>query len=225
MADGLDKAINPQFTMEQMDAKAVQFKAETGFDGDIRYDLRNGVFKGIEGTMQSCTVQDTSSARLCAESILNELIPYLKTNRAQLTITRNYQNQYGCVIQLDQRINNISLEPISYMSFHFNTEGSYCFNLGSSIVPNLDVQTDKLISQSDAEDIFSREIDNKDIERTNAKLVITRYWSETTQENSQPDSYKPCWVMNYIYNSEHFGMYIDAITGKVLRIRQYYPMN
>jgi hypothetical protein len=224
-SDELEQTEQPRYTEEQMDAKAAQFKTETGFKGDIIYNLKNGVFGGIEGTMPSIAVQDTISARICAETLLYLLQPYLRINREQLTISRDYQDQYYYTILLEQQSDHIFLEPMSAILFRFRTDGSNYFSVGSSVIPNLDVRKDNLLTYTEAENRFNKEIGERKIERADTKLVITKYWSEEPLDNNQSVSYKPCWVFNYRFKSDYYGMYIDAMTGKVLRIRKYIPFD
>jgi hypothetical protein len=223
IAEGVEQTEQPQFTEEQMDAKAAQFKAETGFKGDIFYNLRNGVFGGIEGTMPSIAVQDTLSARICAETLLNLLQPYLQTSREQLVLKMNYQNEFGCRVVYYQQFDSLLLDPRSSITFKFRTDGSSYFEVYGSLVPNLNVQTDNLISRSAAEEIINKELSGKIVRRYDPHLNITRKWSEATAENKQPENYKPCWIVSYDYNSDVYIMYIDAISGTVLRIKEDIP--
>ncbi len=225
IADGLEKTKNSQFSKEQMDDKAAQFKTETGFKGDIIYNLRNGVFGGIEGTMPSVAVRDTLSARICAETLLNLLNPYLQTSREQLALTMNYQDEFGCRVVYYQQCDSLLLDPRSIILFDFRTDGSSYFEVYGSLVPNLNVQTDNLISRSVAEEIINKELSGKKVRRYDPHLKITGKWSEATADNKQPENYKPCWVVRYHYNSGIYDMYIDAITGTVLRIKEDIPFD
>jgi hypothetical protein len=224
-ADKLENISQPQYTEEQMDAKAAQFKTETGFKGDIIYDLRNGVFGGIEGTMPSIAVQDTLSARICSETLLNLLNPYLQTSREQLVLKMNYQNEFGCRVVYYQQCDSLLLDPSPIILFDFRTDGSNYFTVGSSLVPNLNVQTNNLISRSVAEEIINKELSGKIVRRYDPHFKITSKWSEATADNKQPENYKPCWIVRYHYNSGVYDMYIDAISGTVLRIKEDIPFD
>jgi hypothetical protein len=225
ISDELENTSQPQFTEEQMDAKAAQFKTETGFTGDISYDLRNGVFTGIEGTMPSVAVRDTLSARICAETLLNLLNPYLHTSREQLVLKMNYQNEFGCRVEFYQQCDSLLLNPRSSITFKFRTDGSSYFEVYGSLVPNLNVQTDNLISRSVVDAIINKELSGKNVRRYDPYLKITRKWSEATADDKQPENYKPCWIVRYVYNSGVYDMYIDAISGTVLRTRKDIPFD
>lgn len=225
IADGLEEAKKPQYTEEQMDVKAAQFKAETGFEGSIIYNLRNGVFGGIEGTMPSIAVQDTISARICSETLFNLLNPYLQTSREQLVLKMNYQDEFGCRVVYYQQCDSLLLDPRSIILFDFRTDGSNRFTVGSSLVPNLNVQTDNLISRSVAEEIINKELSGKIVRRYDPHFKVTSKWSEATADNKHQENYKPCWIVRYHYNSAVYDMYIDAISGTVLRIKEDIPFD
>lgn len=225
IADELENTCQLQFTKEQLDAKAAQFKTETGFKGDIIYNLRNGVFGGINGTMPSIAVQDTISARICSETLLNLLNPYLQTSREQLVLKMNYQSKFGCRVVYYQQYDSLLLDPSPIILFDFRTDSSNYFTVGSSLVPNLNVQTNNLISRSVAEEIINKELSGKLVRRYDPHFKITSKWSEATADNKQPENYKPCWIVRYHYNSGVYDMYIDAISGTVLRIRKDIPFD
>jgi len=225
IADEFEKTEQPRFTEEQMDAKAAQFKAETGFQGQIEYNLEKGVFMKIIGEFPNISVHDTISARSATLSICDMLLPYLKAEREQLKIVRNYQDIMGFIVSLDQEINGYAIEPHAGMTIDFRKKNFSFIEVKSSIIPNLNVQTDNLLSRSEAEGIFNKELENKLAQILNAEILITRYWSEDTQDKSQPEYYKPCWVIYYRINVEHFAMYIDATSGKVLRIMKEIPFD
>jgi len=52
-ADGADNYVPANFSKEQMDALANQFKAATGFVGTIKYDLDKGTLVVLKGDFRT----------------------------------------------------------------------------------------------------------------------------------------------------------------------------
>jgi hypothetical protein len=208
------------FSMQQMEQKAAQFKTETGFEGTINYDLDYGVFTQMWGRFPTWVVSDTSSARIEAIVILKKLLPYVRTDMNRLRIDRIMPHDHGIFVTFEHTINGLEFEPHSGISIYFRTYAFTEVDITNGIIPDMQIDSTGYITEEEAENIFDEA--GQGIRDSYETMKITKSYLDT-EVDKKPELYRVCWIIPYTSRAEYFIMYIDALTGKILKTKKVIP--
>jgi hypothetical protein len=206
----------------EMQRQAAQFRAETGFKGDIIYNLDNMMFKLFGGTMpgiQLASFADTTSIRTQSEILLNSFLKYTGVPREQLKY-----KCWGSYVIYSQEINGIGFElgDDGYVKIDFilqDSGTSFSVYNGLQAIPEMSSQV--TISEQEAYDIFiaTEEAYNPKhdeyekivgYEQNYKPIILLKY--KNIEPDKQPNV-KLCWIIKH----RGYQVYIDAVTGKVLK--------
>ncbi len=219
MAEGADNNTTANYTTEQMDALAAQYKASTGFEGLIGYDLNKGSFSGLSGRYTSLVATDTLSAKNTAKALLSILQPYMKVNLAQLTdwsVDRDNVYKSNYLVIVSQRINGLEIESHPQVTFLISKKHPGVVSIANQSCIDIDLPLIEYMSRERAEEILRALPGMGDITiRSKSELLVC----PIDKDNSEPPSiYRPCWRISVWHsNYEHFLYYVDAETGALLK--------
>ena len=98
---------------QELNQLAERFKAETGFEGDISYNLQSMQFSTISGNFTDIEVtapQDTLFMRNVFDQVVSKIMPYISARGGQLKSGKIHSNMHGSGIIYWQKVNGFSLE-------------------------------------------------------------------------------------------------------------------
>jgi len=202
-----------------LDRKAAQYRAETGFDGAIEYDLERYVIATVSGTLPDIhltSLSDTTTKKINSEKILSGILKYFGVPRDQLI----YKDE-GDHVTYFQEIKGIGFdgrEAVLVVEYNISDTTNTRFGLINQLYVIPDMSPQITIDEQEALDI-AKPIDlanNPDrptinvydsVIKPEVKLVYINYGSRFIPE------IRLCWRVT------HFGyrVEIDAITGEVIR--------
>jgi len=96
-----------------LDERAARFKAETGFVGDISYNLQSMQFTTISGSFKDIEVtapQDTVFMRSVFDQVVSKVMPYISAREGQLKSGKVVSNVLGTRVIYWQKVNGFSIE-------------------------------------------------------------------------------------------------------------------
>jgi len=96
-----------------LDERAARFKAETGFVGDISYNLQGMQFTTISGSFKEIEVtapQDTVFMRSVFDQVVSKVMPYISAREGQLKSGKVVSNVLGTRVIYWQKVNGFSIE-------------------------------------------------------------------------------------------------------------------
>lgn len=96
-----------------LNERAARFKAETGFNGNLEYDLKGMKFKRYSGrfaSIQFPAFQDSILYMRTFEEVLVRILPYISANRQQLVKKYLTMNNWANWIEYRQIVNGYSIE-------------------------------------------------------------------------------------------------------------------
>jgi hypothetical protein len=216
-ADGADNNVPAKYTTEQMDRLANQFKTETGFIGDITYDLNFGRFSILRGTLPNVYASDTLSAKNSAKALIGSLQSYLKINPDQLTKWRvspdfSVSNSYHVVGY--QSVNGLGITGQPRIGFSIGKRTPCRLEISTNFVPDLNFSTSSFISEEKALEIFNSQLGKSIVEIISIDLSICNI---NKQGSDDLPIYRPCRVIA-VYEQNCLRLYyIDAETGSILK--------
>jgi hypothetical protein len=98
---------------QELNQLAERFKAETGFEGDIGYNLQSMQFSTISGNFTDIEVtspQDTLFMRNVFDQVVSKIMPYISAREGQLKSGKIHSNMHGSGIIYWQEVNGFSIE-------------------------------------------------------------------------------------------------------------------
>jgi hypothetical protein len=96
-----------------LNERAARFKAETGFVGDISYNLQGMQFSTISGSFKEIEVtapQDTVFMRSVFDHVVSKVMPYISAREGQLSCSKVRSNINGSGVIYWQNVNGYSIE-------------------------------------------------------------------------------------------------------------------
>ena len=96
-----------------LNERAVRFKAETGFEGDITFNHQYMTFSNIIGNFKDIVVtspQDTVFMRNVFDQVVSKVMPYISAKEGQLSCSKVRSNINGSGIIYWQNVNGYSIE-------------------------------------------------------------------------------------------------------------------
>src|SRR5690554_4241157 len=98
---------------QELNQLAERFKAETGFEGYIGYNLQSMQFSTISGNFMDIEVtapQDTLFMRSVFDQVVSKVMPYISAREGQLKSGKVNSNMNGSGIIYWQKVNGYSIE-------------------------------------------------------------------------------------------------------------------
>ncbi|MCB5259194.1 MAG: hypothetical protein LHW48_01780, partial [Candidatus Cloacimonetes bacterium] len=121
---------------QELNQLAERFKAETGFRGNVSYDLNRmclGYYEGKFADIQITAEADTASFRTAFEQIMDKVLPYTFARREQLARTR-ITNMHGRIKTVYyQQVNGYRVEGAAKLSIAYES-GRNAFAIGNGTV-------------------------------------------------------------------------------------------
>ena len=139
--------------------RAVRFKAETGFEGDITYNHQYMKFSQLYGTFNDIHLtapNDTISAECAFDKVLLRITPFISASEGQLIPSIIERSQYMVSKKWEQKINGYSVHPGGIISISFNIDTQeFIINDSTVDIPNTPIPIN--ISKEDAKQIMINE--------------------------------------------------------------------
>jgi len=112
---GISYEQTEEYTQKQaiLNERAVRFKAETGFEGYIGYNLQSMQFSQISGNFVDIEVtapQDTEFMRSVFDQVVSKVMPYISARDGQLKSGKVVSNELGSRTIYWQKVNGYSIE-------------------------------------------------------------------------------------------------------------------
>ncbi len=85
--------------------------AEIGFKGTTNYDIKAGVFEQMWGSFLNCEVLDTVAAKSQALHLINNLLPYIRVDINQLSLSIISTSDRSIKVSFNQKIDSLAIEP------------------------------------------------------------------------------------------------------------------
>jgi hypothetical protein len=197
-----------------LDQLADKFKAETGFRGEIKYNLekmRLGFFEGKFADIQITADADTSAFRDVFEQILTKVLPYTFAKREQFSRSKITNNLGRVKTVYYQQINGYRVEGAGWLSIVYET-GRNSFVIGNTTVELPNEPLREIITEAEAYqlalDLYKKTEWYTEKYYISCKKVIA-YKSRTIDGISQP--YRLCWRISF----PHMNYFIDAISKEI----------
>jgi len=103
----------PERKTRELNQLVERFKTETGFEGDISYDLQSMKFSNISGSFREIEVtapQDTVFMRSVFDHVVSKVMPYISAREGQLSCSKVRSNINGSGVIYWQNVNGYSIE-------------------------------------------------------------------------------------------------------------------
>ncbi|MDY0127465.1 MAG: T9SS type A sorting domain-containing protein [Candidatus Cloacimonadaceae bacterium] len=150
-----------EYTQKQaiLNERAVRFKAETGFEGDITFnhqDMKFSQLYGIFNDIRLTAPQDTISAEGAFDKVLLKITPFISAREGQLIPSIIERSQYMVSKKWEQKINGYSVHPGGIISISYNIDTQeFIINDSTVDIPNTPIPIN--ISKEDAKQIMINE--------------------------------------------------------------------
>jgi len=209
-----------EYTQKQaiLNERAVRFKAETGFTGDVGHSTRTmrlhtyrGNFSGIHFSAEA----DTIAFRQACESIVQKILPFSPANRMQLSMSRITKSVRGYTTDYYQQVNGYRVEGAGFIMITYE-EGRKRFSIGDNTVELPDGDAVPVLSYEEAVSIAKQHYTNElgypdtiEIKPATKSIAFVKF----------DNQYKLCFVLGIPDPNpnkiDDYTIVIDAITGKV----------
>ncbi|MDD4231271.1 MAG: hypothetical protein PHU48_01235, partial [Candidatus Cloacimonetes bacterium] len=204
---------------QELNQLAERFKAETGFRGNVSYDLNRmclGYYEGKFADIQITAEADTASFRTAFEQIMDKVLPYTFARREQLSRTR-ITNMHGIIeTYYYQQVNGYRVEGAGKLSIAYES-GRNAFAIGNGTVELPDGDVLPVLSYDDAVRIYDENVeDDEAIKNMRKRRPFLGLLYCDVNKGSEPlyrtPDYRLCWTGGYTMT-----IYIDAVTGRVYK--------
>ncbi|MDD3282928.1 MAG: hypothetical protein PHY41_05585, partial [Candidatus Cloacimonetes bacterium] len=200
---------------QELNQLAERFKAETGFRGNVSYDLNRmclGYYEGKFADIQITAEADTASFRTAFEQIMDKVLPYTFARREQLSRTR-ITNMHGIIeTYYYQQVNGYRVEGAGKLSIAYES-GRNAFAIGNGTVELPDGDVLPVLSYDDAVNTYSAIVPNDDLlNMFSNRLPKFRlsYCNIFEYQFEKSPEYRLCWV-----GGSARKLVIDAISGEI----------
>ncbi|MDD2227796.1 MAG: hypothetical protein PHY48_00105 [Candidatus Cloacimonetes bacterium] len=152
---------NAEYQRKTRELKALseRFKAETGFEGDISYNLQKAKFSILHGTFYNIQLKDPQNEEL-AERALDQVMltmsPFTSAREGQLFPLNIESNQSAVSKKWEQRVNGYGVYPGGYIRIAYNiSTNEFVISDATADIPNTPIPIN--ISKDDAKEIMINE--------------------------------------------------------------------
>ena len=204
-----------EYTQKQaiLNERAVRFKAETGFTGDVGHSTRTmrlhtyrGNFSGIHFSAEA----DTIAFRQACESIVQKILPFSPANRMQLSMSRITKSVRGYTTNYYQQVNGYRVEGAGFIMITYE-EGRKRFSIGDNTVELPDGDVSAIITPEEAERIAI--VDKKD-----DRYRVSKVYDLCLSNEGSGTYYLAYFVVVSSVTDENlkeYSYWIDAQTGLI----------
>lgn len=186
-----------EYTQKQaiLNERAARFKAETGFAGDISYNLQSMQFSTISGSFKEIEVaapQDTVFMRSVFDQIVSKVMPYISAREEQLKSGKVRSNMNGSGVIYWQKVNGFSIEGGGgSLRIHYNL-ATHQLNINNGTA---DISSDPIsinLSLEQALQIAQDEVFNgADAKPYNPRIAYT------LGESNGGNEFYLCYILNF----------------------------
>jgi len=206
--------------VRQMDQLAERFKAETGFTGNVNYNIDRMKLRAYEGKFTDIPFSadaDTTAFRQACDRILDKILPYSYAKIGQLSMSRISRRTGYISTDYYQIVNGYCVEGSGFIVITYDV-GRYRFDIGDNTV-ELSEERRVNISLTQAIEIA------KEVYNPNYKLDKSIEFSDPKTEllytkdpqNITDNSYR----LNYKISFWGLAIYIDPYSGKLAYTRSF----
>ncbi|MDD4308845.1 MAG: hypothetical protein PHO32_00535 [Candidatus Cloacimonetes bacterium] len=199
---------------QELDLLADQFKAETGFTGEIQYNFEQMCLGVLEGKFSGITITstaDTTAFRTAFNMILDKVLPYSKATKSKLYMSKITSIWGDIDTKYYQIANGYNIEGAGSIKIGYDS-GRNRFVVSDSAVDIPQINANDLIPKERAEEIAL--LDKNDARYRKARVKSTFYTNMGS--NAYYLAYLVCVSddSNPILGDYYY--YIEALTGIIM---------
>ena len=204
---------------QELNRRADQFKAETGFVGDIGYSYQAMDFNNYRGNFRDIPItapQDTVAMGKVFEQVLKKVKPYIRAREGQLVREAIVSYINRTFVTYRQRVNGYGIDGAGVLNIGYNIPTNEIVVIDNT-VDILDDNTIPKLIFGDAVRIYDENIeDDEAIKRIRTRRpFLTLLYSNIYNDwvGDTRSEYRLCWVGGLTRC-----IYIDAHTGEVYKL-------
>jgi hypothetical protein len=189
---------------QELNQLAERFKAETGFEGYIGYNLQSMQFSTISGNFMDIEVtapQDTLFMRSVFDQVVSKVMPYISARDGQLKSGKVVSNELGSGTIYWQKVNGYSIEGgggTLRISYNLATQK---LNVNNGTV---DISSDPISINLSLEQAISlvqeKVFDGAEVKPTNPRIAYVPI------DNENGQAYYLCYVLT----NQGYTVFVDV---------------
>jgi len=200
---------------QELNERAARFKAETGFEGHIGYNLQSMQFSTISGNFMDIEVtapQDTVFMRNVFDQVVSKVLPYISAREGQLIRRQLSKNIFGISVSYYQDVNGYPVFGAGSLKISYISQVKL-FSIANSTVPILDDYVSPVLTNEDAIRIYAKTVPDDELlnlfSNRSPKFSLSYCNIHEYKFDIEP-VYRLCWV-----GGSGRKLVIDSVSGEI----------